>query len=143
MSAEHQHHLWNFLITGLGDFKIQVVGNPSLVHTGSMSTTTLFLTEAQAFEVEQVIKRIGHTVVRRRLAEQTPEQRDERLAVLGSEDTVFPCAVCPSCYWFDPTLAKGVCGRVGWPASSVQASFDAHEAARAADEACPVKPWSS
>ena len=135
MSSEHQ--LWIFQVAGSGTFTLQIVGNPSLAHGGGMSATTLFLTDGQAALVEQAIQDMGFTVVRRL----TAEQRTERLAILGSEDTVFPCSLCPQCYWFDPTV-PGVCGRAAWPDSLIQASNDAHAYAREAELACPIQPWS-
>lgn len=135
-----EHHLWTFVVTGTGTFTLGVTGNPSLVHAGGMSASHLMLTEEQAEQVETTINTRGFTVERRLMDPQTEEQRTERLAIRGSADTVFPCAACPQCYWFDP-LVFGLCGRASWPESAVLASLEAHAVAREHEAACPVHPW--
>ncbi len=139
-----EHELWTFEVTGPQPLSMQIIGNPSLVHSPPMSITALLLTPRQAEVVENAIRARGFSVNKRVAARQTIEQHEERLAILGSEDTVFPCADCPICFFFDPLLPDSkICGRTYWPAAMVEGALDTHPEARAAEYACPVKPWTS
>lgn len=134
------HVLWMFQVTGPGVCTVETGGNPDLHHSGGVSATHLMLTAEQAAQVEATLLAHGLAVRRWQTALQTSEQRDERLAIMGSEDLVLPCVECAQCYWFDPLVA-GLCGRAAWPESMVVASLEAHSSAREGEALCPVQPW--
>lgn len=141
MVDENAHRLWTFRVRSTKEFTLQPPGNPSAIHPGGTSVFHFMLTQGQAKQVEAALVGLGARVDMRQAEEQTEAQRDERRALLGrgKEETVYPSAVCPTCFWFDPTI-EGVCGRAGWTVEVVEASLEAHEAARKCEAECPVAP---
>lgn len=107
--SEHRY-LWIFSVTGGEPFRIQVQGNPAMVHKGTRSVLRCLCTDSQADELVAKMREHGGKIVTNSPRE-TPEQRVERnnvFAVLGP-DTVWPTNQCPQCAWLDPEV-PGLCG---------------------------------
>ena len=96
-------------------FTVQPKHNPIVEHDGGTTATHLVLTDEDATTLRALLAEYGGDVDLVYSTRQTPEQKSERLALLGAgrEDTVWPSAACPECAWFDPLLDQP-CGRAAW-----------------------------
>jgi hypothetical protein len=129
-----------FRIQGGVPFTFQLEGNPTAVHDGVASLFHLMLTEAQKDELCAVIEEHGCEILDVRAAQkQTEEQKAERdkLRGIGREDKVWPTALCPECFWFDPTQDDETCGYIVWTVETIEAALDSHKKARADVLDCP------
>jgi hypothetical protein len=120
-------------------FAVQPRHNPVVTHDGGTTAAHLVLTGREAELLRGLLAQYGGEVDLVPTAEQTPEQKVEREALLGvgREDTVWPSAACPECAWFDPLLPDIPCGRAGWPSETITTFIKADKPYRDI-EACPV-----
>lgn len=137
--------LWIFRVSGGDPFRLQVKGNPQMVHDGGPEAILKCLcTDEQANVLEEQMLEHGCSVSKNSpLVE--PEQKQERenlLQVLGGERT-FPCTRCPECAWFDPHL-ESLCGaglafgQPGWEDAAVEGAMTSDKY-RSDFEACPLR----
>ena len=133
------HDIWTFRVKGGTPFAFGLPGNPRVEHKGAMSLFNLLLTKDEAGLVLRQASAYGGEVECRMLEGQTPEQHAERLAILGKgkEATVWPCAKCPGCFWFDP-IETEPCGVRGWTPDIKDAAIKAHLKATDDLAECPI-----
>jgi len=130
---------------GEGMFVMSVNGNPRIEHdpeTSPTSVHTVMLTPEGAEEIVRVAEVFGVAAVVRRVDGMTEEQRLEQARLLGrmgQEERVWPTASCPSCFWFDPLQEGTPCGAEAWPVEVRNAAYEAHDAARADFDKCPLQ----
>jgi hypothetical protein len=130
---------------GEGMFVMSVNGNPRIEHdpdTSPTSVHTVMLTPEGAEEIVRVAEIFGVVAVVRRVDGMTEEQRLEQARLLGrmgQEERVWPTASCPSCFWFDPLQERTPCGAEAWPVDVRNAAYEAHDAARADLDKCPLQ----
>lgn len=120
-------------------FLLQMKGNPPVEHDGGNTVVHLALTEAQSKALALVVDQYGAEFDLIPHEQQTPEQSEERQALLGMNrgDRVWPSLACPKCPWFDPLLKEEPCGKAGWAPEAVSA-LEEGEACRKALSDCPT-----
>jgi hypothetical protein len=136
--------LWVFRVSGGESFKLQVKGNPAMVHDGGNEVLLRSICtkkEAAALVVE--MEAHGCRVTSHSTQE-TPEQSAERqniMQVLGGERP-FPCIRCPECAWFDPHLdslcGAGLAKGNGWDDDAVTGSMSSEKFKEDFQE-CPLR----
>ena len=119
-------------------FTVQPEHNPVVEHDGGTTATHLVMTDQDAATLRSLLAEYGGDVDLAYSTRQTPEQKSERLALLGAgrEDTVWPSAACPECAWFDP-LIDHPCGRAAWPVEVIDTLAQSLKPQQDM-EACPV-----
>lgn len=102
-------------------FTVQPKHNPVVEHDGGTTAVHLVMTDKDASDLRVLLEEYGGDVDLVHTAHQTPEQKKERLALLGvgREDTVWPSVACQKCAWFDPLLDESSCGRAAWAAEVI------------------------
>ena len=97
-------------------FTVQPKHNPTVEHDGGTTATHLVMTDEDAAALRTLLEGFGGDVDLTYTAHQTPEQKKERLALLGAgrEGSVWPSTACQECAWFDPLLEETPCGRAAW-----------------------------
>ena len=126
-------------------FAVQPRHNPVIEHDGGTTAAHVVLTETDAALLRELLEAYGGVVDLARSAIQTPEQKKERLALLGvvREDSVWPSTACPECAWFDPLLPENPCGRAVWARETIAVFLQSDKPCRDV-AACPVPHvWSS
>jgi hypothetical protein len=120
-------------------FTVQPKHNPVVEHDGGTTAAHLVMTDEDATVLRSLLAEYGGDVDLVYSTRQTPEQKSERLALLGAgrEDTVWPSVACPECAWFDPLLEVTPCGRSAWPPETI-AAFSTSPKPQQDAEACPV-----
>ena len=135
------HLLWTFQVVGGTPFDAKMPGNPRVAHHGGTSVFHLVATQEEATQMIDLAERAGCGVHAESGRRQTGAQRAIRMALLGAgrEDRAWPCAECPSCYWFDPLIENGMpCGAVQWDEGTRRTSLE-HPKAVTDLAVCPVK----
>mgnify|MGYP007072005090 CR=1 FL=1 len=131
--------LYRIKVEGVHSFQLYLEGNPTISHPGGTSVHSIMADKEELEELKDRISLMGNSVEVFSPILQSPDQKRERLALLGAgrEEEVWPSATCPNCSWFDPTLERVFCGRSAWYKETVS-SFESHDFALKDLENCPV-----
>lgn len=138
-------HLFRLWVRSGEPFSVQPRHNPIVIHDGGTTAAHLVLTETEAAALRELLTAYGGVVDLSRSVRQTPEQKKERLALLGvgREDSVWPSLACQECAWFDPLLEDTPCGRAAWPPETITVFLQSDKPCQDA-AACPVPHvWTS
>lgn len=135
-----EHNLWVFRVSGNPPVTFQPPGNPVVYHDGVLSVFSLMLTVDERQILQSYLEERGCHVTVRESPRQTKEQYQERQDLLGvgKEEEVYPSAVCPACFWFDPQ-AESFCGLSAWPLETVNQAQETNTKARDDYALCPVE----
>jgi hypothetical protein len=128
-------------ILGGTSFRLYPSANPCVEHDGGTSVHVLYISTEELEAVASQATQFGASVEVLGPVLQSPEQKRERLALLGvnKQDSVWPSLQCTSCAWFDPT-EDPPCGVKSWPPESVS-SFILQDKPKSDFGSCPVPDW--
>jgi len=132
--------IWTFIVQDGEKIKVQPKGNLPDIHEGGLSVFKFVLTDEQAEETTALLEKHGCSV-KATTERQTEDQAAERSRLAGAfqDSSVFPCARCPECAWFDPTQVESYCGAESWPRESASSLLEHISKAREDLNLCPLE----